>query len=179
MSVRIGGMLVGYYVRCPRQAWLSLRGLWMEQESEDVFLGRLLHEKSYTRKRKALEIEAPAREGVQLVGKLDWADLRVGVLHEIKKSPSSGEAHVWQLRFYLWVLKRARVTGPGGAPLRGQLDYPALRRTVPVVLAPEHEARLEEIVAAIAALAGQQTPPERFPRRAFCRRCAFEDLCYA
>lgn len=29
---RVGGMLVGYYALYPHKAWLSLGGLWMEQE---------------------------------------------------------------------------------------------------------------------------------------------------
>lgn len=53
-NISIGGMLVGYYLICPRKAWLSMRGLWMEQESDDVALGRLLDATSYDRRRKHL-----------------------------------------------------------------------------------------------------------------------------
>lgn len=177
-GLRVGGMLVGYYLVCPRKAWLSLHGLWMEQEDEAVALGRLLDEHSYSRRHRPALFEAEAPDGTLLVAKIDGARLREGVLHETKKGRACEDAHRWQLRFYLWVLKRCGVDGPGGAPLRGQLDYPALRRTEPVSLDTEHEARLEQIVAAIAALARTEPPPERFPRRSFCRRCAFEDLCY-
>lgn len=179
MSVRIGGMLVGYWLVCPRKAWLSMRGLWMEQESEAVALGRLLDRTSYARRRRPALIEAEAPDGTPLVAKIDGADLRRGVLHETKKGRAEEEAHRWQLRFYLWVLKRAGVTAPGGGPLTGRLDYPALRRTEPVALDAEHEARLEAIVDGLAALARRDDPPERYPRRAFCRRCAFEELCHA
>ena len=176
---RIGGMLVGYHAVCPRKAWYSLRGLWMEQESEAVALGRLLDQRSYPRRKRPELIEAEAPDGTPLVAKLDGADLREGVLHETKKGRAEEAAHRLQLRFYLWVLKRAGVTRPDGAPLNGQLDYPALRRSEPVALDPEHEAELERTVAALAALAREETPPPRHPRRAFCRRCAFEALCYA
>ena len=70
------------------------------------------------------------------------------------------------------------VTRADGAPLTGQLDYPALRRTESVTLDPEHETELAETVAALSRLAEHPSPPERHPRRSFCRRCAFEDLCY-
>ncbi len=49
--LRIDAMLVGYYALCPRKAWLSLRGLWMEQESDQVAVGRLPEERSYWRAR--------------------------------------------------------------------------------------------------------------------------------
>jgi CRISPR-associated exonuclease Cas4 len=176
--VRIGGMLVGYYVLCPRKAWLSMRGLWMEQESTTVALGRQVGAQSYTRQTKELMLTAEAPDGTPLVGKIDWAQLDQGVLHETKKGRSCEDAHKWQLRFYLWMLKRSGVTRPDGDPFAGEINYPTLRRTEPVYLKPEHEERLAEIVAALRRLAAQDTPPPRIDRRAFCKRCAFEDLCY-
>lgn len=178
-TVRVGGMLVGYYVLCPRKAWLSMRGLWMEQESDAVAIGRLIDQTSYGRKKKHLDLEAEAPDGTHLVGRLDWADLREGTLHETKKSRAVEEAHRWQVRFYLWLLKRCGVTRADGTPFAGCLNYPRLRRTEPVELLPEHEARLAEIVSQIRELAGQPKPPARIDKRAFCRKCAFEELCYS
>ena len=172
-------MLVGYFRVCPRKAWLSLRGLWMEQESDAVRHGRLLDETTYARRSaRGVQIEATAPDGTPLVGKLDGADLRRGVLHEVKRGRSCEDAHKDQLRFYLWLLKRCGVAGPGGQALVGQLDYPVLRRTERVPLRPEDEEALAQIVAAVAALAEQPEPPARHARRSFCRRCAFEELCY-
>lgn len=176
--VRIGGMLVGYYLVCPRKAWLSLRGLWMEQESEAVAIGRLIDEASYRRERTDLDLEAEAPDGTRLVGRIDWANLHDGVLHETKKSPAVEEAHRWQVRFYLWLLRCAAVTRADGTPFTGMINYPKLRRTEPVELRPEHEARLAEVVTALRQLAGQPHPPPRIEKRAFCRKCAFEELCY-
>lgn len=172
-------MVVGYHAVCPRKAWYSMRGLWMEHESDAVRLGRLLDETSYSRRKRPALIEAEAPDGTPLVAKIDGVDLRAGVLHETKKGRSEEQAHKLQLRFYLWVLALAGVTRADGAPLTGQLDYPALRRTETVDLRPEHRADLERHVAALAALARDPAPPDRFPRRSFCRRCAFEALCYA
>lgn len=177
--VRIGGMLVGYYLICPRKAWLSMHGVWMEQESEAVQMGRLLDEAHYKRRDRHLLVEAEAPDGTRLAGRIDGLNLREGVLHEVKKGRACEEAHVWQLRFYLWLLKQAGVTRADGRPFTGRLDYPALRRTEPVTLEPEHEARLGGMVAALRSLSTQPVPPERIPNRRFCARCAFEELCYA
>jgi CRISPR-associated exonuclease Cas4 len=176
-SPRIGGMLVGYHVVCPRKAWLSIHGLWMEQENEDVQIGRLIDKSTYARARKAIELEAVTDAGARLVGKIDIVNLRDGILHEVKKSRSVEEAHVWQLRFYLWLLELNDVRRRDGTPFQGRLDYPRLRRSDPVSLTSEHDRRLEEIVDALVA-AYDQPPPARHPRRAFCRKCAFEELCY-
>lgn len=177
-TLRIGGMLVGYYLICPRKAWLSMRGLWMEQESQAVALGRLVGASSYTRRNKELMLTAEAPDGTPLVGKVDWAQLDAGVLHETKKGRSCEDAHRWQLRFYLWLLSLNGVTGLGGEPMRGEINYPRLRRTEPVHLRPKHKERLADIVRALRTLARQPDPPPRIDRRAFCRRCAFEELCY-
>jgi CRISPR-associated exonuclease Cas4 len=178
-NVRIGGMLVGYYVLCPRKAWLSMRGLWMEQESSAVALGRQIDESSYKREKKEILLTAEAPGGAPLIGKVDWARLDEGTLHETKKSRSAEDAHRWQLRFYLWLLKLNGVTRSGDTPFRGRLNYPKLRRTDDVELRPKHEARLEEIVAGLRRVAGRETPPARIDQRSFCKKCAFEELCYA
>lgn len=177
-NLRVGGMLVGYYRLCPRKAWLSMRGIWMEQESDTVALGRLLDEDSYQRSDKHLELEAEAPDGTALIGKIDRANLREGVLHETKKSRSCEDAHLWQVRFYLWLLYRNNVARSDGTPFRGQLDYPLLRRTETVTLEPEHETELAQTVTAIRNLATQDIPPARLAKRSFCAKCAYEELCY-
>ena len=177
-NLRIGGMLVGYYQICPRKAWLSLRGIWMEQESETVALGRLLDQTSYVRSEKHLTIEAEAPDGTAVIGKIDRANLRHGILHETKKGRSCEEAHLWQIRFYLWLLKLNGVGGEGATPFRGQLDYPLLRRTETVTLEPEHETALAAMVVAVRELASQEIPPARLAKRSFCAKCSYEELCY-
>lgn len=171
-------MLVGYYRICPRKAWLSLRGLWMEQESDAVALGRLVDAHTYVRADKHLSLEAEAPDGTLLVGKIDRATLRAGILHETKKGRSCEEAHRWQLRFYLWLLYRNGVARADGVPFSGQLDYPLLRRTEAVTLKPEHVTELMAIVQAIREIAAHDIPPPRLSKRKFCTKCAFEELCY-
>jgi CRISPR-associated exonuclease Cas4 len=175
---RVGGMLVGYYIICPRKAWQSMQGLWMEQESDAVAVGRLIDQTSYARKRKAVDVVATAPDGTELAGKIDWADLQDGVLHETKKSRAVEDAHRWQLRFYLWLLKLSGATREDGQPYTGMLNYPVLKRTEPVTLTAADEQRLAGIVADLRKLAAEPNPPPRITRRSFCRACAFEELCY-
>ncbi len=144
----------------------------MEQESEVVALGRLLHEQAYERTPKDLMLEA-VYAGISLVGKLDGANLKDGVLYEVKKSKAAEESHIWQTKFYLWLLKLV------GCPnYTGLIQYPLLKKTQPVVLHPEDEVRLGEMVHAIAALFRSPTPPDRNPNRKLCAKCSFEECCY-
>lgn len=174
----IGGMLIGYYLICPRKAWLSANGLWMEQESETVALGKLLDESSYARSDKNVMLHAETSDGISLVGKLDRANLHEGVLHETKKGKSCEEAHIWQVRFYLWLLKRNGVARADGSSFTGQIDYPALRRTEAVRLEETHEDQLAEWATELHRVLQRPTPPPRIAQRNFCRKCAFEELCY-
>lgn len=177
-TISIGGMLVGYYLICPRKAWLSMRGLWMEQESESVALGRLLDERSYKKSDKQIMLHAEAPGGIPLVGKIDRSNLKEGVLHETKKGRACEDSHQWQLRFYLWLLKLNGVNRSDETPFTGQLDYPALRKSKVVTLTEADEQQLQSTVEELAKVFEQSVPPPRLSRRSFCRKCAFEELCY-
>ena len=174
----VGGMLIGYYLICPRKAWLSANGLWMEQESDAVALGRLLDESSYQRSDKHITLHAETADAIPLVGKIDRANLREGVLHETKKGRACEEAHVWQVRFYLWLLLLNGVRRADGGAFTGQIDYPALRRTENVELAAEHAQQLAAWTGELQRVLQRPTPPPRIAQRKFCRKCAFEELCY-
>jgi len=52
----ITGVQVAYYVVCRRKLWLFTHQISMEQTSEKVKLGKLLHETSYKRKTKEIGI---------------------------------------------------------------------------------------------------------------------------
>lgn len=177
-NIPITGMLMGYYLICPRKAWLSQRGIWMEQESESVQIGRLIDKSSYKRAEKNLDLEAQLPDGSLLVGRVDWAELKEGVLHETKKGRACEDAHKWQLRFYLWLLKRCEVLGPNGKPFTGMLNYPRLRKTLAVAFEPEDEKTLETMTIHLKTLLQMDHPPQRIERRTFCKKCAFEELCY-
>ncbi len=47
--MRITGVMVQYYKACWRELWFFANGINMDYESEDIAIGRLIHEKSYSR----------------------------------------------------------------------------------------------------------------------------------
>jgi len=46
-SVKVNGTLINYYIHCPRQCYLHAHRLNLENNSEDVKVGKALHESKY------------------------------------------------------------------------------------------------------------------------------------
>jgi len=163
-KISITGTQINFYFHCKRQLWFFSHHINTEQESDLVYLGKVIHETSYERERKEVEID-------QI--KLDFLDVRDGVIHEVKKSDSWSQAHEWQLLYYLYVLKQKGVTG-----LRGELNYPVIKRTVSVELTPEREKELLIVLADIRRIINQVKPPEIHVKKSVCRSCSYFELCY-
>jgi CRISPR-associated exonuclease Cas4 len=168
------GTHINYYFICHRKLWLFSHGVQMEQTSDTVLLGKLIDESSYERKDKAVDIDG------NIV--IDWIDDKNGMLHEVKKSDSMEDAHKWQVLYYLWYLKQKGVKIADDKlqmadGVRGEIDYPKLKQKVEVVLTPEKEAELLEIVQRAEQVMSQEHPPERINKK-FCKTCSYYELCW-
>lgn len=161
----ITGTKINYFFVCKRKLWLFAHHIEMEHESDLVAQGKLISETAYPDKRHELDID-----GVMV---LDFADLQSGVIHEIKKSDKMEQAHLWQVKFYLWYLK-----SKGREGLTGELDYPKLKRRLTVNLTEDDERQLEAIFKEIEAIEQQPTPPARLEKK-FCKNCAYFEFCWA
>ncbi len=96
----ITGTHFNYYQLCHRKLWLFANGINMEQESDLVYEGKLVHEYSYPqRTSKYEEVEI---DGI----KVDYYDAKGKVIHEIKKSNKVDKAHEWQLKYYMYVFEK-------------------------------------------------------------------------
>jgi CRISPR-associated exonuclease Cas4 len=158
------GTAVNYFFICQRKLWLFSKKLSMEHSSDDVYLGKLLHETSYRYKSQ--------REVT--IDNLIKVDIAEGdqKIHEVKLSRKMEQAHHFQLLYYLYYLKQRGVKN-----LVGEINYPKLRRKEEVKLLPEDEHRIEEALVQIHRLEGQSEPPEaEFTR--LCKRCSYQELCW-
>lgn len=163
-ALKTNGIKVNYYVVCPRKLWFYSHDLRMEQGSDRVFLGRLLHERTYRDK--------PRRE--LLIDNLIKVDLleSEGKLLEVKYSQRMKEAARRQVLYYLYYLKRLGVTG-----LVGELRFPKERRRESVVLTGDAERDIETTLREIRRIEQLATPP-RVEFMPICRRCAYLELCW-
>jgi len=134
----------------------------MEHTSDDVKIGSLIHENSYRKRRKEIQLD-----GI----KIDFFDKNSGVIHEVKKSKAIDEAHHWQLRYYLWHFRRL------GIDVSGSVDYPKLRRKETISLTEEDIIHIEEMLEEIKQIISYEVPPDVI-NTGYCKRCSYYELCY-
>jgi CRISPR-associated exonuclease Cas4 len=157
------GTEVGYYFICKKKLWWFHNGIQMEQESDRVKMGKVVHEDSYGRKKKEITIDNKIT--------LDWRE--DGVIHEVKLSDKMEDAHEFQLLYYLFYLKQK-----GVEDLSGQIDYPKLRQTQEVFLTAEKEAQLIEVLREMEEITNLQQPPAvEFMK--ICQSCSYAELCWS
>lgn len=161
----ITGTHFNYYLICHRKLWLFANGLNMEQNSDAVYEGKLIHENSY--KQRSDRFKEIAIEGI----KLDYYDTKNNVVHEIKKSDKKEEAHQWQVKYYLYVLEQ------NGISATGLLEYPKLRKTDKVLLSDPDREYIKEVKSEIERIINSDTCPSRIAKTQ-CRNCSYYDFCY-
>ncbi|TFH94413.1 CRISPR-associated protein Cas4 [Porphyromonas levii] len=163
----ITGTCFSYYYVCHRKLWLFASGIQMEQTSELVSTGKLVHETSYPqRSERYTELSI---DGI----KIDYYDSNQRIVHEIKKSKKIEEAHVWQLKYYLFVLEENGIDGVSGV-----LEYPLLRQTTEVFLDDGDRAHIASIREEIEKIIqGEVCPPMIHSR--ICLNCSYQDFCYS
>lgn len=173
--------LVGYYHTCPRKLWLHAHGIRMEHTSDIVYEGKLIEETSYTdraAKNTQLELSIPlpgdeAQEEWMGAAKIDFYDPQTRTVYETKKSDRAEEAHIAQVKFYLYVLLKS-----GIEDARGIIEYPKQRDRTQVSLTPEDLVEVEKWIAEIRGiLEKQQCPP--VIRKPVCKQCSYYDYCYS
>lgn len=165
--MQITGTHFNYYFHCHRQLWLFANGINMENTSDLVYEGKLLHEISYPRRsEKYKEIEL---DGI----KIDYYDPRNKVVHEIKKSDKHEEAHEWQVKYYLYVLEQNGIEG-----VKGLLEYPKLHKTDEVLLTTPDREAIREMMKNIEKIIQDEHCPERIPKTK-CRNCSYYDFCWS
>lgn len=165
--MQITGTHFNYYQLCHRKLWLFANGINMEQNSDLVYEGKLIHEESYPqRSAKYEEIEV---DGI----KVDYYDAKSKVIHEIKKSDKVEKAHEWQLKYYLYVFERNGIEG-----VTGILEYPKLRKTEEVVLSDIDREAIVEMSAEIERIIRSETCPS-LAKKGICKNCSYFDFCYS
>lgn len=101
--MRVNGTLINYYFHCKRQCYLHGNRLNLEDNSEQVKIGKAIHQER-AEDSKNTEI---AIENIRL------DKLTKEYLTEIKKSDADVEAAKWQLLYYLSVLKSKGIVRKG------------------------------------------------------------------
>lgn len=161
-ALHITGVMVSYYFICRTKLWLYAHNITLERDYDAVRQGKEIHENSYKREKK--EIELPGMR-LDFVRKGDLLEI-----HEVKKSKKMTEADRYQLLYYLYHLHGM------GIEATGVLNYPLLKDTVTVVPDESDFARMEEIEGEIREIiSGPYIEPKY---RKICRKCAYFEFCF-
>ena len=160
------GTEVAYALVCEAKLWFFSHQIRMEDSSDVVLQGKDLHENSYNKKQKNLQLGNSVA--------IDFFEPgAVPVIREIKKSKSLSDVHKIQLQYYMWYAKEII----GIWPLSGIISYPLLRKNEPVELLPDDENRLSDIAKRIAEIKSLALPPVQ-KRSKFCTKCAYFEWCW-
>lgn len=163
MDREITGVMVYYNEVCQRKLWYFYHGIQLEQENENVKIGKVLDEETYKRDEKHINIDN--------VINIDFIRSS-GILHEIKKSRKIEEAGILQVKYYLYYLKQKGVEG-----IKARIDYPLLKKSLDVELTDEDEVKIKAKLEEIRNIVNANVPPE-LKKENICKSCAYFDLCF-
>lgn len=183
-NMKVNGTLMNYYFHCKRQCYLFGNRLNLEDNSEEVKIGKAIHEqKAEVGNAQNTEI---AIENIRL------DKLTKEYLTEVKKSDADVEASKWQLIFYLKVLKEKGIIRKGKLEFveknkikkvkgnqckQGKQGNQEDRKILIVELTDELEEKLEEYEKEINdLLLSEEIPPVL--NKSTCKKCAYYEYCY-
>jgi CRISPR-associated exonuclease Cas4 len=157
------GTVVNYYTHCKRQCWLFYHNLNLEDNSEDVRIGRVLH-----------ELKRQGKEEVALDGiKLD--KLTAEYVTEIKKSDADLAAARAQLEYYLIVLHDKGIVRKGRLEC---LESNKQSKSVHTLALTEEEmGERKEQYRRIEEFLSTDVPPVPV-LKSTCKKCAYYEYCF-
>lgn len=162
---QINGTLINYYFHCQRQCYLHANRINLEDNSEDVRIGKVLHEIN----------EEKSKKGEISIDNIKIDKLTRDYLVEIKKSDSDIESVKWQVLLYLYKLKQK------GINKKGKIEFIEKNRQDKkihfVELNEASEKNLLEVLEKIESLINQDIPPTvKFEPK--CKKCAYYEYCF-
>jgi CRISPR-associated exonuclease Cas4 len=162
----VTGTHINYYFICHRKLWLFSNNVQMEQNSDTVYEGKMIHEDSYSQ--RSMKYEEVAIDGI----KVDYYSAKDKVIHEIKKSSKLHHTHLWQLKYYIYVFEQNGIEG-----VTGLLEYPRERKTDEVFLSDPDRDRIRELLQEIPVIINNDCP--NLLHKPICKNCSYYDFCYA
>lgn len=163
--MKINGTLINYFFHCRRQFWLHANRINMEYTSEDVKIGKIIH-----------ELKAEGKKNTEIsIDNIKIDKITKEYLVEIKKSDADVEAVKWQVLFYLSILKNKGILRDG--KIEFQEKNKQDKKIIYVSLTEENEIKLKELNDEMEKLLKEDMPPKAGKVKG-CRKCAYYEYCY-
>ena len=164
--MKITGTIINYYFHCKRQCYLFANRINLEDNSEDVRIGRALHE-IRAKDNKDAEIKY---ENIVL----DKVSSKY--IEEYKKSDADTKAARMQLIFYLKQLQDKGITKEGKL-IYNEKNKKDGKKTEIIELDDSNINKLNKCIEDIEQLVNQEKVPD-VEKDKKCKRCAYYDYCY-
>lgn len=163
--MKMTGTLINYYFHCKRQCYLLGNRLNLEDNSEDVRIGKVLH-----------ELKAEGKKNTEIaIENVKVDKITDDYLVEVKKSDADLNAVIWQVLLYLQILKEK------GIIKKGKIEVIEKKKTDSkihyVELTEEKEEQLAKLKVEINELLISQDIPEVI-NKLTCKKCAYYEYCY-
>ena len=162
--MQVNGTLMNSYFYCKRQCYLLGNRLNLQDDSEQIKIGREIH-KQLAEGKKNTEI---------VIDNIRLDELTKDYAIEIKKSDAGAEGARWQLLFYLSILKSK------GIVRKGKLEFLEVhengKKTEVIELTRNKEKELKQHIEEIEALLESNEVPECTCKNS-CDRCSYYEYC--
>lgn len=159
--MKISGTLINYFFHCKRQCYLFAKRVNLEDNSEDVRVGKVLH-----------KIKEKKTKGEISIENIKLDNISKDYVIEYKKSDSDVEAARMQLMLYLYKLKQK------GINKKGKLEFfekNKLQSYATLVILDEN--KLLKTIKEIENLTESASLPKvEFDKK--CKKCAYFEYCF-
>ena len=157
------GTQINYYFICQRKLWYFSKYIPMEDNSDNVLIGKTLHKDAYSRNKKEILIDDKIA--------IDFME-KEGIINEIKKSNKMEKAHIFQMLYYLYYLE-----SKGLKDLKGVINYPLLKKREEVFLTNDNRKEILNVLENIRKIVSLEKPPQ-LEKKSSCRSCSYYELCW-
>lgn len=160
----MNGILMQYYYFCKRKLWLSFNRFNLENNSEDVQIGKILHEELDNHKNTEIEID-----GI----KID--KLTKDYVVEVKKSESNIEASIFQLKYYLYVLDLYNIHKNGKLKI---IEKDKNTKEIKIEYNNSVKQEVEDTIKNIEMIVKSDQIPSIYKDIKRCKKCSYYEYCF-
>jgi CRISPR-associated exonuclease Cas4 len=161
----VSGTYIWYYCICKREVWLLAHALEADQQDENMIMGNVIHDTSYSRNSKEVVF---GNSKFDIISK-ENGKLIVG---EIKKSSRYVESSRMQLLFYLKELSDNNIDA------EGVLLFPDEKKREVVKLDEKGILEIKNIIIDINNIVNLEQAPIPVMIK-YCKKCAYAEFCWA
>lgn len=160
----MNGTFMQYYIFCKRKLWLSFNRFNLEDNSEDVQIGKVLHKELDNHKNTEIEID-----GI----KID--KLTKDYVVEVKKSESNIEASIFQLKYYLYILDLYNIHKNGKLKI---IEKDKNTKEIKIEYNNSVKQEVEDTIKNIEMIVKSNQIPSIPKDIKKCKKCSYYEYCF-